>query len=169
MGMPGGQSSDMPGACAGLATATKVASVSRFLVNIAFDNTFLMLWIVDAGPGRGSAGEVHDVRPFRFRALIALKAAAPGHHPKHYGNPTRALMLRAANLRSPRCQRFFSAEIAWEDQQPLRPGDRAVVTVTLVDEDTEMFFAAGQRFSLWNGSDIGYGTISRQIFRPAGG
>ncbi len=112
---------------------------------------------------------MHDVRPFKFRALIALNAAAPGRFAKHYGSPTRALMLRAAGLRSPRCQRFFNAEITWEDQQPLRPGDRAVVTVTLTDEDTEMFFAAGQRFALWNGSDIGYGTISRQLFTPAGG
>lgn len=121
-------------------------------------------------PGReNSAGKGHDVRPFRFRALVTLHAAPSGQQVEQYGSPTRALLLRAADLRSSSCQRFFTAEIAWEDQQPLKAGDRAVVTVTVTDEDTDMFFATGQRFTLWNGGDIGYGTISRQIFPPAGG
>jgi hypothetical protein len=109
------------------------------------------------------------VRPFRFRALVGLHGVLPGHAAQQYVSPTHALMLRAARLRHPSQQRFFSAEIAWDDQQPLRAGDRAVVTITLADEDTELFFAAGQRFTLWNGDNIGYGIISRQISTAAMG
>jgi hypothetical protein len=112
---------------------------------------------------------VGEVQPFRFRALVALRGGAPGHAARQYVSPTHALMLRAARLRPPGRPRFFSASIAWDDQQPLRAGDRAVVTITLTDQDAEMFFAVGQRFTLWNGDDIGYGTISRQIFTPAPG
>jgi hypothetical protein len=35
------------------------------------------------------------------------------------------------------------------------------------DEATE-FFGAGQRFSLWNGADIGHGTISRRVYSEYG-
>ncbi len=114
-------------------------------------------------------GEVGEVQAFRFRALVALRGEGPGQAGQQYISPTHALMLCAARLIQPSQQRFFSAKIAWDDQQPLKPGDRAVVTITLTDEDAEMFFAAGQRFTVWNGHEIGYGTISRQIFTPAAG
>jgi hypothetical protein len=99
-----------------------------------------------------------------FRALIALDAEAPGHGVGQYASPTHALMLRAARLSLPACHRLFRAEVCWDDHQLLKPGDRAVVTIELADDDAEMYFAAGHRFTIWNGSDIGYGTISRQIF-----
>lgn len=103
---------------------------------------------------------------FRFRALIALDAAVPGRGVGHYTSPTHALMLRAACLRPPAHHRLFRAKICWADHHALKPGDRAVVTITVADDDAEMFFAAGQRFTIWNGGDIGQGTISRQIFAP---
>jgi hypothetical protein len=105
---------------------------------------------------------------FRFRALIALDAAAHGPGAGHYTSPTHALTLRAASLSTPAHHRLFRAEICWGDHHTLKPGDRAVVTITVADDDAEMFFAAGQRFTIWNGSEIGQGTISRQIFRGAG-
>jgi hypothetical protein len=104
------------------------------------------------------------VHQFRFRALIALDAAAPGHGVGQYASPTQALMLRAACLSLPAHHRLFPVEICWGDHHLLKPGDRAVVTINVADDDAEMFFAVGQRFTICNGSDIGYGTISRQIF-----
>lgn len=107
---------------------------------------------------------MREAQQFSFRALIALDATGPGCGPWCYSTPTRALKLRAAPLRPPARHRLFPAEVRWADQQPLRPGDRVVVTITVADDDAEMFFAAGQRFTLWDGQDIGHGTISRQIF-----
>jgi hypothetical protein len=100
----------------------------------------------------------------RFRALITLDAAAPGRNIGRYASPTREMMLRAACLSVPTQHRLFPAEVCWDDHHPLKPGDRAVVTIKVADDDAEMFFAAGQRFTIWDGSDIGHGTISRQIF-----
>jgi hypothetical protein len=112
--------------------------------------------------GAGAGGQ--QVHQFRFRALIALDAAAASHGIGQYASPTQALMLRAACLSRPVSHRLFPAEVSWDDHHLLKPGDRAVVTLKVADEDAEMFFAAGQRFTIWNGSDIGHGTISRQIF-----
>ena len=48
------------------------------------------------------------------------------------------------------------------------PGDRAEVTITMIDDEVAEFFGAGQRFSLWNGTDVGHGTISRRVFNEYG-
>jgi hypothetical protein len=85
-----------------------------------------------------------------------------------YFNPTRALMLRTESREKPGVYRSFSAELSWDEDGPLRPGDRHVVTVTLTDDDAMVFFCAGQRFTLWSGVEVGHGTISRRVFTVYG-
>jgi hypothetical protein len=72
-------------------------------------------------------------------------------HPpaRQYPNPARALVIRARPLRNAGSVRFFPAEICWDGDQPLHPGDRAWVTVTVTDDDAGSYFDAGQRFTLW--------------------
>ena len=116
----------------------------------------------------------------RYRALIALDSvpAEPDalsmpntprmRKRRHYPNHTHALMVRAQCLSKPGYARCFPAELSWEDERPLYPGDRAEVTITMTDDEVPEFFGAGQRFSLWNGTDIGHGTISRRVFTEYG-
>jgi len=123
------------------------------------------------------------MRQVRYRALIELDSvpAEPnalsmpptphrikGSKPRQYLNHTRALMVRAQCLSNPGYARCFPAELSWEDERPLHPGDRAEVTITMIDDEASTFFGAGQRFSLWNGTDIGHGTISRRVFTEYG-
>jgi hypothetical protein len=126
------------------------------------------------------------MRQVRYRALIALDSvpAEPdalvmprrsrvargplGRVPRQYPNHTHALMVRACCLAKPDYARCFSAELSWDDEQPLHPGDRAEVTITMIDDEAPAFFGAGQRFSLWDGADIGHGTVSRQVFTEYG-
>jgi hypothetical protein len=77
-------------------------------------------------------------------------------------------MVRACRLDRPEYARCFPAELSWDDEQPLHPGDRAEVTITMVDDEAPSFFGAGQRFSLWDGADIGHGTVSRQVYTEYG-
>ena len=119
----------------------------------------------------------------RYRALIALDPVPPGPNalsmpetpdrptaskPRQYRNHTHALMIRAQCLTNPGYARTFPAELSWEDERPLHPGDRAEVTITMTDDEAAAFFGAGQRFSLWSGTDIGHGTISRRVFNEYG-
>ena len=116
----------------------------------------------------------------RYRALIALDSvpAEPDalsmpntprmRKRRHYPNHTHALMVRAQCLSKPGYARCFPDELSWEDERPLHPGDRAEVTITMTDDEVAEFFGAGQRFSLWNGTDIGHGTISRRVFTEYG-
>lgn len=113
--------------------------------------------------------QVMTVHRARFRASITLDPAgarpATLHPPaQQYPNHTRALMIRIRPLRNFGSTRHFPAEICWDSEQPLRPGDRAVVTITVTDDDANAFFAAGQRFTLWSGGDVGHGIISRKVY-----
>lgn len=88
--------------------------------------------------------------------------------PRQYSNHTHALMVRAQCRDKPSYARCFPAEISWDDEEPLHAGDRAEVTITLIDDEACSFFDAGQRFSLWDGIDVGHGTISRQVHTEYG-
>lgn len=118
--------------------------------------------------------QVIVMRQLRFRALITLDPAGmhpgtPLHRPADaYANHTRALMVRAHSPRPPAAIRMFPAEICWDDDGPLHPGDRAEVTVTVTGDDAPAFFDAGCRFALWSGGDIGHGVVSRRVFTEHG-
>ena len=109
------------------------------------------------------------MRQFRFRALITLDPIRPGPATlrlpvPQYPNRTHALMIHARPLRNAGHTRYFPAELCWDSGRPLHPGDRAEVTITVTDDEARAFFAAGQRFTLWSGGDVGHGTISRRVF-----
>jgi hypothetical protein len=114
--------------------------------------------------------QVIAMRRLRFRAIITLASAqaCPGTplHPavSGYLNHTHALMVRARKPHPPGHSRAFPAEICWDGEQPLHPGDRAVVTITVTDDEAAEFFGAGQRFTLWSGGDVGRGVVSRRVF-----
>ena len=109
------------------------------------------------------------MRRFRFRALITLDEAEPrprlpGKGTREYPNHTRDLMVEARPLRGAGGTRHFPAELCWDSERPLHPGDRAEVTITVTDDEARAFFDAGQRFTIWSGGDVGHGVISRRVF-----
>ena len=99
----------------------------------------------------------------------ALPATAPADDVGgQYLNHTHQLMLRAESREKPGYYRSFAAELCWDEDAPLHPGDRHVVTVTMTDDEAPVFFGAGQRFTLWSGAEVGHGTISRRVFSDHG-
>lgn len=110
----------------------------------------------------------------RYRAIIALdpvhpapslpRPGRPADSGEVYRNHTRELVLCAGSREKPGDVREFAAELSWDDDEPLHPGDRHVVTVTVTDDHDPAVFGPGQRFTLWNGGEVGHGTISRKMF-----
>ena len=112
---------------------------------------------------------VSAVRQARFRALITFYSLEPRPETLHpavpqFHNHTHALMIRAHPLRQAGSTRYFPSEISWDGEQPLRRGDSCVVTVTVTDDEVGEYLGAGQRFTLWSGGEVGYGTISRKVY-----
>ena len=104
----------------------------------------------------------------RYRALIALDAVPLRPGGGEYHNHTHRLMVHAHGVSEPDHIRYFPAELSWDDERILHPGDRAEVTITMTDDEADAFFGAGQRFSLWSGRDVGHGMISRRVFNEYG-
>ena len=106
----------------------------------------------------------------RFRALITLDPAAvrrdvPVHLvTEEYPNHTRALVVRVPSPRVPGCTRSFTTEMCWDGDDALHPGDHAVVTIAVTDEEAGECLDAGQRFTLWCAGNVGSGVISRQVY-----
>ncbi len=113
------------------------------------------------------------VRAFRFRALVTFdpvdQRSGARHRPVRYQSHTRALMILARPLRADTGPaRLLPAEIWWDSEEPLRPGDHAVVTARVADDQADAFLDAGQRFTLWAGREVGHGTICRRVFTDYG-
>ena len=109
------------------------------------------------------------MRQVRFRALITLYSLEPHPETLHpaepqFHNHTHALMVRAHPLRQAGATRYFPSEISWDGEQPLRRGESCVVTVTVTDDEASEYLGAGQRFTLWSGGEVGFGTVSRKVY-----
>jgi len=114
------------------------------------------------------------VRQFRFRALVTLDPVehrSGAVHPpeRQYPSHTRALMILARPLRADvGPARLLPAEIWRDGEEPLRAGDRVVVTARVCDDQADAFLEAGQRFTLWSGGSVGHGTVFRRVFTDYG-
>jgi len=84
-----------------------------------------------------------------------------------YTSRTRELLVHARRIGQPSADRYFSAVICEDQGRPLRTGERAVVTITVVDDDAPAYLASGQPFTIW-GSRAGRGIISRRVFTDSG-
>jgi hypothetical protein len=96
-------------------------------------------------------------RRYRFSALLTLDAAPAG---KRYLSGATGLLVRAPSGERPTEHQIFPAVFYAEDDRPLRPGDKAVpVIISVPDDDASTYFGSGQRFTVWDGAEIGHGTV----------
>lgn len=103
------------------------------------------------------------MRLFKFRALVDIDPADAATPAKAFHSGTRALTVHASHIGEPAGGRYIQAMMTWDDQRDLWPGDHAIVTITVSDQEAPEYLAAGQRFTLWGGGS-GHGIISRQVF-----
>lgn len=107
------------------------------------------------------------MRQFRFRALVTLDPSGDGALGSEYPSGTHKLMVHAQRFSQPSSDRYFPAAISRDDEQRLRPGEQAVVTITVTDDDAPLYLATGEPFTLW-GDSHGHGVITRRVFTAFG-
>lgn len=99
---------------------------------------------------------------FRFSAVVTLEAA--GRSRRQYLSGVPGLMVHAPSCLRPARDQYFPAVIYTADGRPLTPGDRGVsVTISVPDDDAFACFQSGQRFIVWDGTDIGHGTVGQRL------
>jgi hypothetical protein len=101
---------------------------------------------------------------YMYRALVELDPPACGGRSRQ---GTRAFMIQVRHIGQPSAQKSMHATISSEDQLPLRPGDRVVVTITVTDDDAPAYLCPGQSFTL-SGRITGHGIVSRQVLTDPG-
>jgi hypothetical protein len=72
-------------------------------------------------------------------------------------------MIHTSGSGQPSCSKYFPATITRDDGQPLKPGERQVVTITVTDDEAGLFLAPGTPFTIWGGG-YGRGIVSRRVF-----
>jgi hypothetical protein len=104
---------------------------------------------------------------YKFAASVTMDAGVPGpdrHRRREYQSGVPGLLVRAPSYQRPSVHQYFPALLFTDDKRPLRPGDTRVPAIIEVpDDDASGFFQAGQRFTLWDGADIGHGTVAQRI------
>ena len=97
-------------------------------------------------------------RRFKFSALVTLDAEPSG---RRYLSGATGLMVLAPSAERPTQYQLFPAVFFSDDDRPLRPGDKGVpVTISVPDDDASSYFRSGQHFVVWDGAEIGHGTVA---------
>lgn len=111
------------------------------------------------------------MKRYKYQALVRL---LPGDDAAEAARPalpagTSRMVIKAEN-RETHTRKLFSSLVTREDT-PGAPGDSAAarssaITVTFVvlGDDACDYLAAGERFALWDGHDLGSGVITRRVF-----
>lgn len=86
---------------------------------------------------------------YRFRALVAPSPAAREGPARERPGRARATRAHTRLLQPFHCCDYFPAVIAQDGALTRQPDGHAVVTIALDDGEADVFFAAGQRFTIW--------------------
>jgi hypothetical protein len=93
--------------------------------------------------------------------MVTIDAAPPG---KRYLSGATGLLVRAPSAERPTQHQIFPAVFYADDDRPLRPGDKGVpVIISVPDDDASTYFTSGQHFTVWDGAEIGHGTVAHRL------
>jgi hypothetical protein len=103
------------------------------------------------------------MKRYKFQALVTPSPDDDGDTRAKLGSGSHRMVLRAENSETHRSQ-VFSALVDGEDDGPFRPGrPEIMVTLRVVGDDVADYLDIGSHFSLWLGSDIGRGVVTRRL------
>ena len=102
------------------------------------------------------------MKRYKFQALVTSYADDEGDTRAELSSGSHRMVLRAEN-ETRRCQ-VFSALVDGEDDGPFKAGSpQIMVTLRVVGDDVADYLGVGSHFSLWLGSDVGRGVVTRRL------
>jgi hypothetical protein len=106
---------------------------------------------------------VADMKRYKFQALVTPATDDDGEARAKLSSGSHRMVLRAENSETGRTQ-VFSALVDGEDYGPFRPGKpQVMVTLRVIGDDVSDYLEIGSHFSLWLGSDVGQGVVTRRL------
>jgi len=104
------------------------------------------------------------MKRYKFQALVRPSADDEGEARATLTSGSHRMVLRAQNSETKRSQ-VFSALVDSDEEGPFRPGKpEIVVTLRVIGDDVADYLDIGSHFSLWLGSDVGQGVVTRRLF-----
>jgi len=98
----------------------------------------------------------------KFQALVTPSASDEARAKLSSGS--HRMVLRVENAETKRSQ-LFAALVDADGEGPFRPGKpEVVVTLRVIGDDMADYLDIGSHFSLWSGSDVGRGVVTRRLF-----
>jgi hypothetical protein len=102
------------------------------------------------------------MKRYKFQALVSPLPDGDGDVPA-LSSGSHRMVLRAQNAETHRSQ-VFSALVDAEDSDQYQSGkQQIVVTLRVIGDDVTDYLDIGSHFSLWQGSDVGEGVVTRRL------
>ena len=102
-----------------------------------------------------------DIKRYKFQALVTPRPDGDGGTAL-LSSGSHRMVLRAENPETHRTQ-VFSALVDTEDSDPYQSKREIVVTLRVIGDDVAEYLDIGSHFSLWQGSDVGEGVVTRRL------
>jgi 3-aminobutyryl-CoA ammonia-lyase len=107
---------------------------------------------------------VASMQRYKFQALVTPNADDDDDARAKLSSGSHRMVLRAVNSETHRSQ-VFSALVDGEDDGPFRAGSpQIMVTLRVVGDDVSDYLEIGSHFSLWLGTDVGQGVVTRRLY-----
>ena len=107
---------------------------------------------------------VASMQRYKFQALVTPNADDDDDARAKLSSGSHRMVLRAMNSETHRSE-VFSALVDGEDDGPFRAGSpQIMVTLRVVGDDVSDYLGIGSHFSLWLGSDVGQGVVTRRLY-----
>jgi hypothetical protein len=104
------------------------------------------------------------MKRYKYQALLTLYPVERGGLGAALPCQTRRLVV-PSHHHDTHVSKIFSSVVTTADDRPLCPGCVDVpVTMQLNGDDALDYFGPGERFTLWFGTDVGHGVVSRRMF-----
>ncbi len=101
------------------------------------------------------------MKRYKFQALV--RPATDDEAREKLSSGSHRMVLRAENSETKRTQ-VFSALVDSDEEGPFRPGKPEImVTLRVIGDDIDDYLEIGSHFSLWLGSDVGQGVVTRRL------
>jgi hypothetical protein len=103
------------------------------------------------------------MKRYKFQALVTPFQDQDGDAQAKLSSGSHRMVLRAENAETHRSQ-VFSALVDADEGGPFRPGKPEIlVTLRVIGDDVADYLDIGSHFSLWLGSDVGQGVVTRRL------
>ena len=103
------------------------------------------------------------MKRYKFQALVTPFQNEDDDARAKLSSGSHRMVLRAENAETHRTQ-VFSALVDAAEEGPFRPGKPEIlVTLRVIGDDVADYLDIGSHFSLWLGSDVGQGVVTRRL------